>query len=105
MKMLLVQLVAESKVRHNEVLDKLQKLERKMNAVLKAAKKPRTSVGAEGHEDDLQINVKDVEVTSDEEQDLEVHFCVELPVHTLGDFTRLEEELGESSSKKENPGE
>lgn len=92
MKMLLVELVAESKVRHYEVLDKLQKLERKMKS---AAKKPRASEGAEGPEDDTQV-----EVTSDEDQDLEVQFCVELPVQTFEDFTRLEQELGESSSKR-----
>jgi hypothetical protein len=53
-----------------------------MNAVVQAAKKPRIVEGAEGYEDNSQINIKNIEVTQVEELDLEWQFCVELPVHT-----------------------
>ena len=102
LKRLLVEFVAESKVRHKEVLDRLEKLEKKMNAAIKAGKKPMTSVGAEGHEGDPQIHAEDMEVTSGEDSELylEQQFCVEFPVQTFKDFTRLEEQLEESKRKR-----
>ena len=46
-----VELVAESKVRHEAVLAKLDKLEKKVSGAMKAGKKRRTSAGADGNKD------------------------------------------------------
>jgi hypothetical protein len=39
-------------------------------------------------------------ISLDDEDEEEVHFCVELPVKTFEDFEKLEEELKESSRKR-----
>ena len=53
MKRMILELAAECKVRHREVLDRLHQLERKMDVVVKRSKKSRTSTCAiaDDHED------------------------------------------------------
>lgn len=89
----LVKFVAESKVRHGEVIEKIDNLERKVNTVLKALKR----VGSENSSLSL-LDTTDTEILSSAEDD--VKFCVDLPVHTFEDFHKLEDELEASSAKR-----
>jgi hypothetical protein len=97
MENLLLKFVAESKVRHEEMMEKINNIDIKVNTVIKGLSKIRIS-GTQAGSDGTSTSLGDMTVvSSDGEQD---NFCVDLPVHTVDDFWMLEEELVASSAKR-----
>ena len=93
---LLVKFVAESKVRHTEVIEEMSTIKKTIKALNKTliAKMGRES----GEDSSMSLLDSTLILGSDEEED--VKFCVDLPVHTFDDFEKLEEELKESKPKR-----
>ena len=78
-------------------------MENKLRSLVKSNKMSRSSGGGHGTEEDAECDVIDVGdelLTSDEDNDLDKRFCVELPAQSYDNFLLLEAELENSSAKR-----
>ena len=87
-KTLIVQLSAACKLRHDEMLHKMETMEKKI-ALMDRKLSAHRSSGQEAEKS-----------SGEEEDDGEPQFCVSIPVHTFEDFNQLEEELETSKAKR-----
>ena len=98
---MLTTLCAESKVTHQEVQERLSKMENRLRSLVKSNKRSGSSGGG-GAEEDAECDVIDVGdelLTSDEDHDLDKRFCVDLPAQSYEEFLMLEAELENSPAK------
>ena len=95
---LMQELCGESKMRHDAVIERLGRVEKKLSALTKALSR-RTSGHAEGGDGDV-FDVQGEAETSGDDVDLENQFCVPLPVTSFENFEKLEVELASSSDKR-----